>query len=79
MPVVGPRVTKIGIKAPAMQMGGSPLQYSLLPKGQGTPSLVHGASNYYEVVNDPGKGGLLATPPPYKAKPSCPKATPALL
>ena len=61
------------------QLGGSPLSYSILPKGMGTPKLAEGSSNYYEVVDDPGKGGMLATPVPIKSKQSCPESTPKTL
>jgi hypothetical protein len=72
--------------APAMnpmvagpQMGGSPLQYSELKGPTGTQALAKSASNFYEVLNDPGQGGKLAMPVPIKAKPSCPTSTPKVL
>ena len=59
--------------------GGSPLQYSELKGPTGTQALAKGASNYFEVLNDPGQGGKLAMPVPIKAKPSCPTSTPKVL
>ena len=61
------------------QAGGSSLQYSDLKGPTSTQALANGASNYYEVVNDPGQNGVLATPVPIKAKASCPTPTPGVL
>ena len=61
------------------QAGGSSLQYSDLKGPTSTQALAKGASNYYEVVNDPGQNGVLATPVPIKAKASCPTPTPGVL
>ena len=61
------------------QSGGSSLQYSDLKGLTSTQALAKGASNYYEVVNDPGQNGVLATPVPIKAKASCPTPTPGVL
>jgi len=61
------------------QAGGSSLQYSDLKGPTSTQALANGVSNYYEVVNDPGQNGVLATPVPIKAKASCPTPTPGVL
>ena len=49
-----------------------PLKSTNVPSGSVNPPVARPNSNYYTIGNNPGEGGRLSTPIPYKPKPSCP-------
>ena len=52
--------------------GMRPLDFSKVPAGSVNPAIAQPNSNFYSIGNNPGKGGRLANPIPYKSEPLCP-------
>ena len=52
--------------------GMTALEFSKVPSGTSNPSIAKPDSNFYTIGSNPGKGGLLANPIPYKPEPLCP-------
>jgi len=53
--------------------GGKALAFSDVPQGNANnPAIARAHSNYYAMGSNPGPGGRLANPIPYKSKPLCP-------
>ena len=53
--------------------GGKALAFSDVPQGNSSnPAIARAHSNYYAMGSNPGPGGSLANPIPYKSKPLCP-------
>ena len=49
-----------------------PLEFSKLPRGETNTSIAAPDSNFYSIGRNPGEGGRLANPIPFKAEPLCP-------
>ena len=47
--------------------GMAPLEFSKVPAGSVNPAIAQPNSNFYSIGNNPGKGGRLANPIPYKS------------
>lgn len=52
--------------------GMAPLNFSKVAPGAVNPSIAKPNSNFYTIGSNPGKGGRLANPIPYKSEPLCP-------